>query len=135
MKYLCLVFIDEKELESLSESDSRALDSASLAYDEVLRRGGHFVAAQALQSVQTATTVRMRDGKQFITDGPYAETHEQIGGFILIEAADLTEAMQLASKIPVVRLGGVEIRPIKELVTAGEEPAKETKDGSWRQPR
>jgi hypothetical protein len=118
MKYLCLVFVDEKKLDALSEQESATLDDESLAYDEVLRKNGHFIAAQALQSVQAATTVRQRNGKISVTDGPFAETHEQIGGFILIDARDLNEAIQLASKIPVVRLGGVEVRPIKELTSS-----------------
>jgi hypothetical protein len=115
MKYLCLVVIDEKKLDALSSKDSEALTDESLAYDEVLRKGGHFIAAQALESVQAATTIRLRNGKVSVKDGPFAETHEQIGGFILMEARDLNEAIQLASKIPVLRLGGIEVRPIKEL--------------------
>lgn len=115
MKYLCIVIIDEKKLHALSETELQALDDESLEYDDVLRQGGHFLAAQALQSVSTATTIRLRNGKLSMTDGPFAETHEQIGGFILIEAKDLNEAIQLASQIPPVRLGAVEVRPIKEL--------------------
>ena len=115
MKYLCMVFYDEKKLNAMSESDWQALDDESLDYDDTLRKGGHFLAAQALESVNTATTVRLRNGKVSITDGPFAETNEQIGGFILIEARDLNEAIQLASRIPVIRLGGIEVRPIKEL--------------------
>jgi hypothetical protein len=115
MKYLCMVFFDEKKLEALSESDSQALTDESLAYDESLRKRGHFVAAQALESVHAATTVRLQNGKVSVTDGPFAETNEQIGGFILIEAQDLNQAIQLAAKIPVIRLGGIEVRPIKEL--------------------
>lgn len=118
MKYLCMVFYDEKQLEALSSREAQALDDESLAYDQVLRDSGHFVAAQALQSVQAATTIRVRSGKVFVTDGPFAETNEQIGGFILIEAKDLNEAIQLASRIPPIRLGGVEVRPIKELTSS-----------------
>ena len=115
MKYLCMVFFDEKNLSALSESESQALDDESLAYDNNLRKRGHFVTAEALESVHAATTVRIRGGKVSVTDGPFAETNEQIGGFILIEAKDLNEAIQLASKIPSIRLGGVEVRPIKTL--------------------
>jgi hypothetical protein len=115
MKYLCMVFLEEKKLNALSESESQALDDESLAYDDTLRKGGHLFAAQALQSVHAARTVRLRRGKMSVTDGPFAETKEQIGGFILIEAQDLNEAILLASKIPSVRLGGVEVRPIKPL--------------------
>jgi len=89
-----------------------------LAYDDALRNSGHLLANQALQSVHAATTIRPRGGKMTITDGPFAETREQIGGFILIAARDLNEAIQLASAIPSVRLGGVEVRPIKELTNS-----------------
>ncbi|MBV8864891.1 MAG: YciI family protein [Acidobacteriaceae bacterium] len=115
MKYLCMVFIDERKLEALSESEAAALNEESLAYDEALRRNGNLIAAQALQAAQSAKTVRTRQGKVLVTDGPFAETREQVGGFILIEAEDLNEAVQLASKIPVMRLGDIEIRPVKEL--------------------
>jgi hypothetical protein len=118
MKYLCMVFYDEKKLEALSASEWQALDDESLAHDDALRKSGHFIAAQALESVHAATTLRIRNGKVSITDGPFAETNEQIGGFILIEAQDLNEAIQLASKIPPIRLGGIEVRPIKELVAS-----------------
>jgi hypothetical protein len=118
MKYLCMVIVDEKKLNALSESESQALDDESLAYDDTLRKGGHFLAAQALESVNAATTLRVRNGKVSVTDGPFAETNEHIGGFILIEARDLNEAIQLASHIPACRLGGVEVRPVKELVAS-----------------
>jgi hypothetical protein len=109
MKYLCMVFLDEKNLAALSKSELQDLNDESLGYDETLRTSGHFVAAQALQSVQNAATIRVRDGKITVTDGPFAETNEHIGGFILIEARDLNEAIQVASKIPVLRLGAVEV--------------------------
>lgn len=120
MKYLCMVFLDEKKLRAMSPAESQRLDDESLSYDETLRKSGHFVAAQALESVQDAKTLRLRNDKLSVTDGPFAETNEQIGGFILIEARDLNEAMQLASKIPVIRLGGVEVRPIKEIRSSAE---------------
>jgi len=118
MKYLCMVFYDEKNLNALSATDLQALDDESLAYDETLRKRGHLIAAQALETVQAATTVRLRNGKVSVTDGPFAETNEQIGGFILIEAQDLNEAIQLAAKMPPIRLGGVEVRPIKTLTSS-----------------
>jgi hypothetical protein len=118
MKYLCMVIVDEKKLDAMSETEMQALIDESLAHDETLRKGGHFLAAQALESVHSATTVRLRNGKVSVTDGPFAETHEQIGGFILIEARDLNEAIQLASHIPSCRLGGIEVRPVKELVAS-----------------
>ena len=115
MKYLCMVFYDESNLNALSKDELDTLTDESLAYDDVLRKSGHFIAAQALQSVQTSSTIRLPNGKAVVTDGPFAETKEQIGGFILIEARDLDEAIRLASRIPPARLGGVEVRPIKEL--------------------
>ena len=125
MKYLCMVCVDEKKLDALSDTESQALDDESLAYDETLRKGGHLLAAQALQSVQTARTVRIRNGKILVTDGPFAETREQIGGFLLIEAKDMNEAIQLAAKTPVIRLGGIEVRPVKELTPSVD---------SWQKP-
>jgi hypothetical protein len=118
MKYLCLVIVDEKKLKALSKSDSQALDDESLAYDDTLRKGGHLLAAQALEFVSAATTVRLRKDKLLVTDGPFAETKEQVGGFILIEAKDRNEAIQLAAKIPALRLGAIEVRPVKELVAS-----------------
>jgi quinol monooxygenase YgiN len=115
MKYLCLVYFDEKKLNAMSKSESDALTEESLTYDEVLRKSGHFIVAEALQPVQAANTVRVRKDKVSITDGPFAETKEQLGGFILINARDLNDAIQVASKIPLARLGNVEVRPIKEL--------------------
>jgi hypothetical protein len=122
MKYLCMVLVDEKKLDALSESEAQTLDDDSLAYDDSLRKGGHLITAQALESVSTATVVRIRGGKVSVTDGPFAETNEQIGGFLLIEAQDLNEAIQLAAQVPVIRFGGIEIRPIKELTSS--KPAK-----------
>jgi hypothetical protein len=119
MKYLCMVIVDESKLKAMSKGDSQALDDESLAYDDTLRKSGYFLAAQALESISTAATVRLRNGKTLITDGPFAETKEQVGGFILIEAKDRNEAIQIASKIPVLRLGGaIEVRPVKELVAS-----------------
>jgi len=115
MKYLCLVYIEEKKLADLSDREMDVLVKKSLAYDEVLRKSGHYIVSNALQSVRFAATVRTRDGKAFITDGPFAETKEQLGGFILIEARDLNEAIQVASKIPPGRLGCIEVRPTMEL--------------------
>jgi hypothetical protein len=118
MKYLCMIFFDEKKLDALSRQEHEALVNESVAYDDVLRDSGHLLANQALQSVHATTTIRPRKGTIAIIDGPFAETKEQIGGFILIAARDLTEAIQLASGIPALRLGGVEVRPIKELTNS-----------------
>lgn len=115
MKYLCMVYYQEKDLQAWPAKELAELDAKSLAYDDELRKGGHLIAAQALQSIDAATTLRIRNDKVSITDGPFAETHEQLGGFLLIEARDLNEAIQVASKIPVASLGCIEVRPIKEL--------------------
>ena len=112
MKYLCLVYFEQKIWDEFSEEEAEAVREASAAYDNELRRSGHFVQAQALQSVDTAATVRMRNGKISHTDGPFAETKEVLGGFLLIEARDLNEAIQVAGRIPLARYGSVEIRPI-----------------------
>jgi hypothetical protein len=108
MKYLCLVYLDEKRLDELPDEDC-------VEYDTAMRASGHCLASEALQSVQTATTVRIREGRVSITDGPFAETKEQLAGFYMIEAADLDEAIRMASGIPPARVGCVEIRPIRPI--------------------
>jgi hypothetical protein len=108
MKYLCLVYSDEKKLDAIS-------DSECLDFGEALQESGQRIAAEALQPVQTATTVRVRNGKLSITDGPFAETKEQLAGFYLIQARDLNDAINVASKIPPARVGSIEVRPIREL--------------------
>jgi hypothetical protein len=111
MKYLCLVYLEQQKLHAVP-------DSECLVCGEGFRKRGLLVAAEALQPVETATTVRVRKGKLLTTDGPFAETKEQLGGFILIEARDLDEAIQAASRIPLARRGSIEVRPIKELKPA-----------------
>ena len=108
MKYLCLVYLDEKRLAELPDEDC-------VAYDTAIRRSGHCLASEALESVQTATTVRVRDGKTSVTDGPFAETKEQLAGFYMIEAKDLDEAIRLASGIPPARVGSIEVRPVRPI--------------------
>jgi hypothetical protein len=120
MKYLCLIYLDEKALDAVPERESQALTDRSLDYDDQLRQNGHLVAAHALEPVRTATTLRLRDGKISVTDGPFAETKEQLGGFVLIDARDLNEAIQIASKIPPGCMGAVEVRPIRELARSKE---------------
>ena len=115
MKYVCLVYLVEEEMDAMSQREVDACVDESLAYDEALRRSGHLIVAQALQPVETATTIRVRHGKLSTTDGPFAETKEQLGGFILIEARDLNDAIQVAAKIPLARRGRIEVRPAKEL--------------------
>jgi len=106
---------EQKALENLSKPELDALVAESLAYDDELRNGGHYLYSGALQSVETARTLRIHSGKVSFIDGPFVETKEHLGGFIVIEASDLDEAMRLASKIPPLRLGSIEIRPIQEL--------------------
>jgi len=108
MKYLCLVYLDEKRLDELPDEDC-------VAYDSEIRKDGYCIASEALESVQTATTVRVRNGALSVTDGPFAETKEQLAGFYMIEARDLNEAIQIAAKIPPARVGCVEVRPIRPI--------------------
>jgi hypothetical protein len=112
MKYLCLIYDEEKKLGAMSQGESDAFMGEYFAFTEGIRKSGHYVAGEALQPVQTATTVRIRNGKVSTTDGPFAETKEQLGGFYLIEARDLNDALQVASKIPSARLGSIEVRPV-----------------------
>jgi hypothetical protein len=114
MKYLCLIYDEEKKLASMPQSESDAFMGEYFAFTEGIRKSGHYIGGEALQPVQTATTVRSRNGKVSTTDGPFAETKEQLGGFYLINAKDLNEAIQVATKIPSVRLGSVEVRPVVE---------------------
>jgi len=117
-KFLCTVFFNEKKLAALSKRESDALTAESLAYNKVLQKKGQFIVSQALQPVRVASTVRIKKGKVTVIDGPFAETKEQMGGFILIEAKDVGEAIDVASKIPIIRLGGIEVRPIQELASS-----------------
>jgi hypothetical protein len=116
MKYLCLAYEEEKKLNDLSRGEWDALRGETLAYVEILRKSGQLILSNALQSARTAATVRVRSGKLSVIDGPYAETKEQLGGFFLIEASDLNEAVQVASKWPSARLGSIEVRPIEEVL-------------------
>ena len=113
MKYLCLAYEEERKLSAMSRSEWDNLRLETLAYVEELRKNGYLISAEALQSIRTASTVRVRGGKASIMDGPFAETKEQLGGFFLIEAKDLNEAIQVASKWPSARLGSIEVRPIE----------------------
>src|SRR5215510_7055520 len=121
MRYLCLVYGAEDGLpvtqnsNPMSRAEVDALTQDSLAYNDMLRTSGHFVDAHALQSARTATTVRVRGGKVLLTDGPFAETKEQLLGFVLIEAKDRDDAVEVAAKIPLARLGSIEVRSIMDL--------------------
>ena len=114
MKYLCLAYEEERKLNALSESEWHALRDETLSYVEDIRKRGHLVVTHALQSVETATTVRVRNGRLSATDGPFAETKETLGGFFLIEARDLNDAIQVAANWPSARIGSIEVRPIQE---------------------
>ena len=113
MKYLCLAYEEEKVLNALSRDEWDALRTETLEYVESLRATGQLLSAEPLQSARTAATVRVRSGKLSTTDGPFAETREQLGGFFLIEARDMNEAIQVASRWPSARLGSIEVRPIE----------------------
>jgi hypothetical protein len=114
MKYLCLAYEEESKLRMMTKSEWDKLRGETLSYLEDLRNRGHIISAEALQSTRTASTVRVRSGRVSVTDGPFAETKEQLGGFFLINARDLNEAIQLASKWPSAWLGSIEVRPIEE---------------------
>ena len=113
MKYLCLIYDDEKKAVTMSKSDLDALMTDYYAFTEDIKKSGHYLAGEALKPVQTATSVRLRNGKLSTTDGPFAETKEQLGGFYMIDAKDLNEAIQIASKIPSARTGTIEVRPVE----------------------
>lgn len=110
MKYLCLVYGEEKEIRAMT-------DDACMAYDESLRAAGRCLASEALQPARTAASVRVRDGKVSVTDGPFTETKEVLAGFYLIDATDLDDAIQVASQMPPARVGTIEVRPVRELIS------------------
>jgi hypothetical protein len=114
MKYLCLVYHEETKVDALPRSEYDAIVDEVLDYREELRKSGHYITSSPLEPVRTATTIRVWNGKVSVTDGPFAETKEQLGGFYLIEAQDLTDAIRVASKMPPARLGCIEVRPLKE---------------------
>ena len=114
MRYLCLIYDAESTLAALSKNEMDALLGEFFAFTDSIRQSGHYLGGEALQPVQTATSVRVRNGKVSTTDGPFAETKEQLGGYYLIQARDLNDAIQVASRIPSARLGTIEVRPIQE---------------------
>ena len=118
MKFLFLIYHDESVLDALAEGEMQTLVDSALDYDEQIRQSGHYIVSNALQRARTARTIRVRRGKVSTTDGPFAETKEQLGGFIVIEVRDLDEAIQAVSRIPLARRGSIEVRPIKELMPA-----------------
>ncbi|AVA20876.1 MULTISPECIES: YciI family protein [unclassified Rhizobium] len=112
MKYLCQVWFDGTKLDAMTQEEKHGLDSDSLGYDRDLMASGHMIHAEALQSPSSAVTVRVRNGETSVTDGPFIETKEYLGGFILIDAKDLNDAIRVAAGIPLAKLGSIEVRPI-----------------------
>jgi hypothetical protein len=130
MKFLGMAYEEERTLDELSERDWLELRKETLDYVEALRQSGRLIDTQALQSTTTASTVRVRDGKLTVTDGPFAETKEVLGGFFIVEARDISEAIEIAAKWPSARFGSVEVRPLEEgLRTDGRyRPVDSTRD-------
>jgi hypothetical protein len=114
MKYLCLVYHEEKQLEALSREELDALVIECGAWVSELKQGDHHVFSAGLQSVRTATTLRQRNGRLYMSDGPFTETKEFLAGFTVLNARDLNEGIQLAAKLPAVRVGSIEVRPVLE---------------------
>ncbi|HYT71079.1 MAG TPA: YciI family protein [Gemmatimonadales bacterium] len=119
MKYLCLIYREEKRLDTVPQSELQAIVGEYFVLTDDLKQSGQYLAAEALQPVRAATTVRVRNGKVSTTDGPFAETREQLGGFYLINGRDLNDAIQVAAKIPGARLGSVEVRPVVDFSKPG----------------
>jgi hypothetical protein len=132
MRYACLIYDDEKKLGGMSKSDADTFMSEYFQFTEDIKQSGQYVAGEALHPINSATSLRIRSGKLSTTDGPFAETREQLGGFYLIDARDLNEAIQIASRIPSAKTGTVEVRPVvdftvqKESVRAGKDTATAT---------
>ena len=114
-KFMFMIYHDEDVLEALPAGEMQALVDAALEYDDEIRRSGHYIVSNALQPARTARTVRVRGGSVSATDGPFAETKEQLGGFFLIEARDMDEAVAVAARFPPARVGIIEVRPVQEL--------------------
>jgi hypothetical protein len=119
VRYLCLIYLDEKQLSAMPEAELSALNARHLEFNESLLDSGHFIEAEALEPAAQTACVRVRNGRVSLTDGPYAETKEAVAGFYVIEARDLNEAVQIASHLPAAPLGTVEVRPCRDLVVDG----------------
>src|SRR5262245_37525810 len=113
VKYLCLIYDDESKWGTMPQAEAEAMMGEYFSFTDGIKKSGHYLGGEALQPTQTASTVRVRNGKISTTDGPFAETKEQLGGYYLIEAKDLNDAIQVASKIPSARIGSIEVRPIQ----------------------
>jgi hypothetical protein len=122
MIYACLVYLEEKNMTALTPAELERLDRESMANDDALEASGHLIVAQALQPTATATTVRVRNGKTSVTDGPFAETKEHLGGFMLINADNLDAAIRIAAATPIARIGSIEVRPIFDVRAKLERP-------------
>ncbi|TWU04826.1 YciI family protein [Stieleria varia] len=116
MKFVCLGYLDESKWEGMSEEEGRKMMEECFAYDDELRRGGHFLGGEALQSAKNAVTLRAKNGGVDVADGPFAETKEMLGGILLLEARDLNHAISLMSQHPGVKMGPFEIRPADEQI-------------------
>jgi hypothetical protein len=114
MKYLCLIYDEEKKLAAMPKPELDALMGEYVTFTKAIRGSGHYLGGNDLQPTRNATTIRIRNGQMSTTDGPFAETKEQLGGYYLIEAKDLNEAIQIASRIPSATIGSIEVRPIQE---------------------
>lgn len=112
MKYVCLIYDDEKKMGAMPQDEAQAFMGAYFQFTEEIKKSGNYVAGEALQPVHTSTSLRSRNGKLSTTDGPFMETKEQLGGFYLIEARDLDEARKIAARIPSVKTGTIELRPV-----------------------
>jgi len=115
MKYLLAIYENEKQWESLPQAESKQIIDEYRAFTDAIQKSGNYIAGEALQPTTAATSVRIRDGKRLTTDGPFAETREQLGGFYLVEAKDLDEAIAMAARMPSARWGTIEVRPILDL--------------------
>jgi hypothetical protein len=113
MKYLCLIYNDEREMGTMPRPDGEKMMAEYSEFTEAIKKSGHYKGGDALQPTGTATTVRVRQNKVSTTDGPFAETKEQLGGFYMIDAKDLNDAISVASRIPGARTGSVEVRPVR----------------------
>ena len=132
MKYICLGYMEDKKWETMSDNERNGMMDECFAYDDVLRKDGHFAGGEALQSAQDAKTLRWKNGKVLVTDGPYAETKEQLGGILILEARDLNHAIELMSKHPGVKAGPFEIRPaadLTQMIRESERRRSRTKQG------
>ena len=121
MKYLCLIYEDQSAWQKMSDADRNKGMAEYGSFTESIKKSGHYVGGEALQPTNTATTVRVRNGKVSVADGPFTETKECLAGFYLIDATDLNGAIQIASQMPPARVGSIEVRPVRELMsTSGE---------------